>query len=346
MINFCTLFDSNYLTRAIAMNESLARVCPSYHLYVVAFDDDCYNYLVKAAFPSVTPISLSQFEDPQLLAVKPTRSAGEYCWTCTPSVILYCIEKFNLPSCTYIDADMIFYQDPQVLLDEMGTRSVLISEHRYTKAYEKVSIDSGIYCVQFMYFKNDVDGMTALRWWRERCLEWCYARQEDGKFGDQKYLDDWTVRFKGVHVMEHPGGGVAPWNVQQYSFVNEGGDIVLIDGKGRHYPLVFFHFQGVKFYTDGMVSLSGTIYDIADDVKRLVYFPYVKKVLDTASRLEKEGAPVRNNGARTPAPGKGQLFLGFIKELGMLLFSGSISPFKLKNYNFSRHYHYFLPDQL
>ena len=54
MTNFCTLFDSNYLTRGLALHESLARVCSSYHLYVIAFDDDCHKYLQEASLPNLT----------------------------------------------------------------------------------------------------------------------------------------------------------------------------------------------------------------------------------------------------------------------------------------------------
>ncbi len=54
-----------------------------------------------------------------------------------------------------------------------------------------------------MTFKRN-DGELVRSWWEERCLEWCYARFEDGKFGDQKYLDDWTSRFnKQVHVLKN-----------------------------------------------------------------------------------------------------------------------------------------------
>ena len=345
MINFCTLFDTNYLTRGLALNESLARVCPSYHLYVITFDDNSYTYLKKAALPSVTPISLKEFEDEQLLAIKPTRSAGEYCWTCTPSVILYCIERFNLPSCTYVDADMIFYHDPQVLLDEMGPRSILITEHRYTKDY-RAGIINGIYCVQFMCFKNDRDGLTALRWWRERCLEWCYARLEDGKFGDQRYLDDWPRRFQGVQVLEHPGGGVAPWNLQQYNFEKEGENLFITTETGKRYPLVFFHFHGLKFYTNNMASCSGTLYDIKKEAKQLVYIPYLKKIMQLSADLRTAGIEIKGNGARTPAPGKWQVFAGFLKEIASLTIAGKFSPFKAKNYNFSRHYHFYHLDQV
>jgi hypothetical protein len=207
MYNYCTLFDSNYLTRGLAMYESLKLQTTAFHLYIFAFDDSAYKLLTKLNLEFVTVISLEQFEDEKLLAIKNTRGAGEYCWTCTPSTIKYCIEKFKLDECTYLDADLYFFGDPAILIEEMGDKSILLTEHRYTPAYDQ-SNTSGIYCVQFMTFKNTSDGMKALNWWRNACIDWCFARFEDGKFGDQKYLDDWTDRFEGVHVLQHLGGAI------------------------------------------------------------------------------------------------------------------------------------------
>ena len=339
MINFCTLFDSNYLTRGLALYESLEKNCASFHLYVVAFNNDCYNYLKSSGLKNITPISLREFEDEKLLEVKPTRSIAEYCWTCTPSVILYCLNRFNLSSCTYVDADMIFYQNPAILLDEMGAKSILISEHRYSKEYDQ-STTHGKYCVQFMCFKNTQTGIEALSWWRDRCLEWCYSYQEDGKFGDQKYLDDWTTRFEGVHVLQHPGGGVAPWNLQQFDFTMEDGEIRITETKtGNTYPLIFFHFHGLKFYTDNTVSLSGSLYEMKQDVKDIVYLPYIKKLLAIEERLKREGTVFNTSGARSAAPSRWATLTEYIKFFGILVFKGKASPFLPKYYNFKYHYH-------
>ena len=339
MINFCTLFDSNYLTRGLALYESLKKNCPSFHLYVVAFNDECYTYFRNSDLKNITPIALKEFEDQKLLEVKPSRSIAEYCWTCTPSVILYCLNTFNLPACTYVDADMIFYRDPGILLDEMGTDSILISEHRYSKEYDQ-SATHGKYCVQFMCFKNNHAGIQALSWWRDRCLEWCYSYPEDGKFGDQKYLDDWITRFAGVHVLQHPGGGVAPWNLQQFQFTIEDGEIHIIENAtGNKYPLIFFHFHGLKFYTDNTVSLSGSLYEMKQDVKNLVYKPYIRLLLQIGDRLKREGIGFNASGARNPAPSRFETLTEYIKFFGILVFKGKASPFVPKYYNFKYHYH-------
>ena len=327
MINFCTLFDSNYLTRGLALYESLFEVCPSFHLYIVAFDINCFKYLKAKNLKFVTPISLNEFEDPELLAIKSTRSAAEYCWTCTPAIILYCIKNFNLDSCTYLDADMFFYKDPSILLSEMGSNSILITEHRYTKDYDQSEI-SGKYCVQFMAFKNNTEGMTALNWWREKCIEWCYSYAEDGKFGDQKYLDDWITRFNGVHVLQHLGGGLAPWNLQQYTFEKGLEQIVDIDS-GIKFPLIFFHFHGSKFYLDDMASCCNPSYAISPEVKELIYKPYFKALLNVEREIKKEGIQFNVNGARAASPGKLKLLFQFIKERLMFWKIGNISVFKL-----------------
>jgi hypothetical protein len=226
--------------------------------------------------PDVVVVSLKEFEDQELLSVKGTRSQVEYCWTSTSSIILHVLDRFDVERCTYLDADLFFLASPQPLFDEMAESSILITEHRYTPRYDKSRL-SGKYCVQFISFRNDERGLTALRWWRNRCLEWCYARLEEGKFGDQMYLDDWTTRFEGVHVLRHLGGGVAAWNVQQYSVTDEGGEIM---GKeistGRDFELIFYHFHYVRFFANGLVDLGRRV--LSEQVRMTLYKPYLREL--------------------------------------------------------------------
>ena len=271
--SYCTLFDSNYLTRGLAMFESLKKHSDNFHLYIFPFDDKSDVLLRKLNLDSVTVVSLKEFEDKELLKVKDSRTAGEYCWTCTPSTIKFCIETYNLDDCTYLDADLFFFSNPAVLIDEMGEESVLITEHRYTPQYDQ-SATSGIYCVQFITFKNDENGMTVLNWWRASCIEWCYARFEDGKFGDQKYLDDWTTKFDGIHVLQNLGGGVAPWNVQQYDLSCD-----------KTFTLIFYHFHNYKLLENNRIEMGTYILD-ENDIN-ILYKPYTKHLERITEELKK-----------------------------------------------------------
>lgn len=298
---FCTLFDSNYLSRGLTMYESLSQCCPAFHLYVFAFDDKAAEILQKLSLPEMTVISLQEFEDPELLGVKPGRSRAEYCWTCSSSTILYCIKKFNLSHCTYIDADLYFYNDPSVLVDEMGDHSVLITEHRYSPQYEK-AVKAGKYCVQFITFRGDAQGLKALGWWRDRCIEWCFARVEDGKFGDQKYLDDWTTRFEKVWVLQHRGGGLAAWNIQQYGVREAEGRLVCTEKKtGKKFLPVFYHFHYLRYFKDGTLELGRR--ELSDDVLSLFYKPYIRRLEHTKRYILAIDPSFDPNGAGDPPKG-------------------------------------------
>lgn len=295
---FCTLFDSNYLSRGLAMYRSLENVCnDNFKLYIFAFNKKAEVILKKLNLDKAVIISLEEFEDPKLILVKSGRTSAEYCWTSTSSTILHVLEKYNEPVCTYLDADLYFYSNPTVLLNEMGDNSILITEHRYSPQYNK-EIKSGKYCVQFVTFFNNEKGLKALKWWRDRCLEWCYDRYEDGKFGDQLYLDDWTERFEGVHVLKHLGGGLAAWNVQQYSFsMNENNRVT---GKeitsGITFDVVFYHFHYFRFFNNGKIELGRRV--LNTEVLNIFYKPYLKALEKAKNEIFKIENDFDPHGAR------------------------------------------------
>jgi hypothetical protein len=286
------------------MYESLKKNCDDFHLYVFAFDDRCFNYLSSEKFPNLTVISLEAFETEELLTVKKQRTAAEYCWTCSSSTIHHCITNFGLDNCTYVDADMLFYSNPRVLIDEMRDKSVLITAHRYTPEYDQSSV-SGKFCVQFMTFKNTVEGMLVLNWWRNACIEWCYARVEEGKFGDQKYVDEFQTRFSGVHELEHLGGGVAPWNLQQYSFVKKENKIIGTEiATQKTFEVVFFHFHSLKFYDKNIVCFSDSRYALSKQVQALFYKPYVALLNSFKHKINKQDKSFDPNGNAGVSPYK------------------------------------------
>jgi hypothetical protein len=236
--NFCTYFDKNYLLRGLALYRSLEKHCPDFTLWILCFDDESFALLEKMRLGRARLIRLSDFEDDRLRAAKAGRKLYEYYWTCTPSLPAYILAKDpSIDSIAYIDADMLFYASPEPIFAEMGSDSILIIPHNYSPQHAHRAATSGIYNVGLLIFKNDERGRACLSWWRERCIEWCFDRAEGGKFGDQKYLDDWTTRFPGVHVLAHQGANVASWNIDSWD--------------RAHWPLLFFHFHGLKMYLSG-----------------------------------------------------------------------------------------------
>lgn len=268
MYNFCTLFDSNYLHKGLALYQSLCRTCDGFRLFVVAFDEECFKILQNLNLQHLIVISLSEIETEELLNVKPLRNRAEYCWTSGPSVIYYCIQNYNLDHCTYLDSDLMFFNSPKPIFDEIAENSIAISEH-FSNNIDELG---GRFCVQFVYFKNDENGIKALLWWKNSCIDWCYARYEDGKYGDQKYLDFFPKYFKSVHIIQHRGAGVAPWNVNSYSLSEYG----KIGYNNRFYDLIFFHFHGTRIeINDGSLDFKAITYDIDNDAKKNIFSPYL-----------------------------------------------------------------------
>lgn len=274
------------------MYESLENVCDEFELYVLAMSDKCYEILVDLNYPHIKPIRLVDFEDEELLKVKPTRKVGEYCWTCSSSLIRYVLMTYNPEYCTYIDADLFFYSDPKVVIDEMVEKhaSVQVVGHRFNK-YEKKKREwkVGKYCVEFNTFKNDQNGLKLLELWRNQCLEHCSIDGDGVYWGDQKYLDHWCDDYSFCMETLNLGVGVGPWNIAQYKYVKGTSDTGLqVKCKKSVCQMCFYHFENIQYLQKKKMCINvfcqwGVDKKLVDEL----YIPYLGLV-DKKKNLLKE----------------------------------------------------------
>lgn len=285
MRNFCTLFDKNYLFKGLSLYRSLANECKDFMLHILCMDAITMDILSKMQLEKVAIISLEDFEDEELKRLKPGRSVAEYCWTCTPSLSLYVLSQNpEIDLITYLDSDIYFFSTPEPIFEELGDKSILIVEHRFAERH-KCRVVNGIYNVEWVSFRRDANGLACLKRWREQCNEWCFNRLEDGRMGDQKYLDEWPERYAGVHVLQNIGGGVAPWNFERYAIEKMDGR-VYVDKT----PLVFYHFHQFRIFSFDQFFFMPDLYTVERDVPMEIYQPYVSAIRESIA-LVRQIAP-------------------------------------------------------
>ena len=277
--HFVTLFDSNFLPMGMALHDSLMTHGQPFHLWILCMDQIVEEQLGRISLPHVTLIPLRDVETRALLDVKPGRTRGEYCWTLTPFTFTAVFDRdASIERVTYLDSDVFFFASPQILLRELDDagKHVLITEHAYAPEYNKWMTLSGRFCVQFLTMKRTAEAHKVMRWWQERCLEWCFSRSEEGKFGDQKYLDSWPELFaREVHIVRQTEKTLAPWNVKYFEKKLH----------GRLDP-VFYHFHSLTIEGPEKVHLYRN-YKIGKEGLRLydVYLEVFRKCFDTLKEL-------------------------------------------------------------
>lgn len=277
---YITLYDRGYLSRGIALYQSLIKECKEeFKLFILAMDVQVETFWAENPEKSIEIITLNDLIDyyPVLLRLRQERTYAEFCWTLSAFSIQYALRKYDLPSCTYLDSDTYFYDDPGKLFREIGNESVLITEHNYAPENDK-TWQSGKFCVQFMHFSNNSEGNEVLEWWRQQCEACCTMDPARGLCGDQKYLDDWESRFEGkVFNCRSVGCGVAPWNLQKYNVVVEGSKYYVVDKVSKvKRPIIFFHFHALLKISQNIWRMSG--YKTGEDFASLIYRDYILRL--------------------------------------------------------------------
>ena len=326
----CTVVDLNYASRALTLYRSLEETSPGFRLHVLCMEPGVRTLLDRLELQRTVVHDLETLEalDRDLRNVKGSRSPVEYCWTVKPVLCRYLLEQTGLEAVTYVDSDLMFFGDARLVLDELGDGSIMILPHRFPERWAEWGVTDGIFNGAWFTFRRDGHALDALRWWRERCLEWCYDRREDGKYADQHYLDDWPERFAGVHVIGHPGAGLAPWNATLYR-LEPGDGAPLVNGQ----PAIFYHYQSLRLVRAprGFRSLGLQLpgyrlmrqppfllwwtapeYELADSEVELFWAPYLRRLVEAMTELRQADARLKTGIARMEA---GELGLALARRL-------------------------------
>jgi len=179
----------------------------------MAMDDKTFQILTESKLPGLWVYHLDGFErEMSLAAARRQRTWQEYCWTCASNLLRYLVNS-SFDYMTYLDADIMFFSDPESVFLEMDGRSIAITPHRFSTKRQYL-LRNGMFNVAWVSVKNDEIGRSCAERWADQCREWCYYRNEDGKFGDQKYLDEWPRLYGNqLHIIENIGVNLAPWNM-------------------------------------------------------------------------------------------------------------------------------------
>ncbi len=270
---YCTIFDIGYIARALALHASLLRANTGSRLAFFCVDDDSAALLESLKLERAIIVRHEEFTTPDLERVRPSRSQGEYCWTCKPIALGYLARtRPEADWLIYVDADMMFFADPDSALPGSDMH-YLLTPHHYHPAFMQFSELAGRHNAGYLAVRRSKSGQQVIDWWTERCIESCSTVLTEHTYADQKYLDRLADLFPFGVASSHPGLNAAPWNIERYRVDAEGG-VVGLDGL----PLLLYHFQGLRLLGRKLVDLYPGNRRLPAAVRRLIYRPYLDEL--------------------------------------------------------------------
>ena len=245
MRTFCTLSDINYLLKGLTLYESLKRTEKTFNMHYLCLDDFTFDKLKKLNLNNLIVWHISDLleEDEKLKESKNRLTYSNFCFSLAAYFSNY-ILKVTKQNVYYLDSDLFFYSNLDVIEKEIGNKSIGIIRHRHVERGHFV----GEYNVGLVYFKYDTIGLDcSYRWWGWVINPSNEHYREYGTCGDQKYLELFDFYYKGrVAVIEEESSHVAPFNFHMvdWSFFNKSNREVMY--KGKKHTITFCHFMKFK----------------------------------------------------------------------------------------------------
>lgn len=284
MIQVCTVSDINYLIKGLTLYESLVRKSKNIKLHYLCIDKESFNFLkkIESSFLIVYDVEDLIKNDNKLQKLK-ENNYKYFCWSLASYFTNFLMTK-NVGDITYIDSDIFFHEDIQIILDEIGDKEIGIFRHRQFPMNSNPP--EGLFNVGVVHFKNKKIGTHILKWWSDAVVNMKYPHLST--CGDQKYLDEFLNICPDDYLfIDGNIGHGAPWVWQLYDFSNYKNNQTII-WEGRSQKLIFSHFSQFSYDLDNnsyIPSKMHHIYTSLDYYKKNIelnsiyenYFEEIKK---------------------------------------------------------------------
>ncbi|MEH6852846.1 glycosyl transferase, partial [Bacillus pseudomycoides] len=283
-MNYAMIISRERLIQGLTCYYSLESHSENFTIWICCMDDVTYRILTNLKLKHAILIHVNDIENQELLSIKNERSLQEYCWTLKAPLCLHILKYYSeVDHIVYCDADMYFFTKPNIILDEWWKYSVFLCPQRGTKDLENVH---GIYQAGLIGFKNDSNSKDILKWWKDRCLEYCKNVYDIkmNRWGDQKYLDYIPNIFSNIKIMTHKGIDAAPWNV----ILNNAHSIAKIEDKIfiDQDELIAFHFGSMQIINTNEFDLwKQESVEMDQSILKYIYIPYIEKIRNTCLLL-------------------------------------------------------------
>ena len=175
-MNYCTIFDKNYLLKAMTMGRSLEKNSnEEVNLYCLCLDDEAYSQISTITLDNVNIHAYSVTElERKFVGIRRARTlpVGEYgnqhaafCWAMTPWFINFLLRNV-LTKVMYVDSDIYFYKSPELISYDCIGYDVGLHTHRFS-SFDIRKQNVGKYNVGVVFFRSSKMGLKISTQWKD-----------------------------------------------------------------------------------------------------------------------------------------------------------------------------------
>jgi hypothetical protein len=280
MINFCSYFDKNYLSRFLVLKDSIDAFKLEYNYFVLALDNFVEDFFQKQKIKNIQVINLKDLEQEykDLIIAKNNRDLIEYYFTLSPFLPIYIFEKFKSNNLIYVDSDFFFYKDPIQFSNQNINSSVTLVKQNANPKY-------GIFNVGLIQFNfNFFETYKILKIWSQECINSCtdIPDLKNNVYAEQKYLDNWIFELKNLKILSPECTVLSPWDSNQVIEKNINN-------------MIAFHFHGFSYKNNFFYSgFSNYNKRLSEKILNNIYIPYSRKIFSKSEEYNLSINSIRN----------------------------------------------------